>query len=66
MTIRTLLAAIIACGLAFAPAAVSAEAMSKDGMKKGKMDKMDKMDKMEKKGGMSKTDKMKNKDKMSK
>jgi pentapeptide MXKDX repeat protein len=49
MTIRILLAAMIACGLAFAPAAVSAEAMNKDGMKKGTM---------EKKDGMSKKDKM--------
>ena len=61
MKTRLLVAATIATGLAFAPAAFAEDAMSKPGMAKdSKMDKMDKKtdsmskesDKMQKAGGM--------------
>ena len=42
---KTIFAAMIAVGLATAPAAFAEDAMSKPGMAKDKMEKMDKMDK---------------------
>jgi pentapeptide MXKDX repeat protein len=59
---KTLVAAMLATGLAFAPAAFAEDAM-KPAMKDGKMEKTDKMDK--KSDAMSKTsDKMKKSDGM--
>ena len=60
MKTRYLLAAMLATGLAIAPAAFAADDMSKSGMAKDKMDKMDKKtdamskgsDHMSKTGGM--------------
>jgi pentapeptide MXKDX repeat protein len=60
---KTLVAAMIATGLVFAPAAFAEDTMGKPAMAKDKMDKMDKMDK--KTDATSKTsDKMKKSDGM--